>query len=174
MKTRLLKTGMTALALTELSCKKRFDLLRPLRFHWRGGEKLLWLITVFGQFPYFTPPPLPTVPPSLLSSHCFLLLSFPLFVGLFLACRNQCLVQITGSVMGKKLTQKLSLSPRVIPPTCSGQGARRTWEERKLICHVSGTVMAFTQLSESEEFPSLTLDMWVTVAAVRPQSTFIW
>jgi len=25
--------------------------------------------------------------------------------------------------------------------------------ERKLICHVSGTALAFTQLSESEEFP---------------------
>ncbi len=167
---------MAVSALTERirsELRKRFDLLRPLRFHWRGGEKLLSLITVFGQLPRCTPL---HYPQSLLSTfHPIVFSSFLslVFVGLFLACRNQRSVQITRSVLGKKLTQKLFQSPWAIP-TCSGReswngvdervetreehgrrGQRGRWVEgeRKLICPVSGTVLAFTQFSESEEFP---------------------
>lgn len=139
----------------------------------RWGEATLANNSLWSA-PSFHAPPLPTITP--LYFHPIVFSSFLslVFVGLFLASRNQRSVQITGSVLGKKLTQKLFLSPWAVPHLLGtrilkwwggkGRDARGTWEERterevgrrrerKLICPVSGTVLAFTQLPESEEFP---------------------
>lgn len=74
-KTDMAVSGLTERIRSEL--QKRFDLLRPLRFHWRGGEKLLSLITVFGQLARSTPL---HYPQSLLSTF------IPLFSLPFFPC----------------------------------------------------------------------------------------